>query len=180
LVGHTELASTRTLPGLRVGDFEATDVGERLMPIILGVGPALRIFYDFATAAREQAEASGVKVARDEWPDAVRTSTEYADAISSQDELDSLALELHDKTGKLVKTDWIHIKDMHQLVAWSREQMVKDAEEMGLEIEFDDPEPWEPELPKYQIMVMLEGGEKRLERQAAKRLRKSSRDPEVP
>ena len=180
LVGHTKLSYKRTLPGLRVGDFESTEVGERLMSMILGVGPALRTFYDSAIEARDEAEAKGEKVEKGEWPDSVRASTEYADAMASQDEFDSLALELRDKDGKVVKTDWIHIKDMQALVAWSREEMRKEAAEMGVEIEFDDPEPWEPEWPKYQIMVMLEGGEKRLSRMAEKRRRKMSRDSEMP
>ena len=177
LLGHSELSFARTAAAsLRVGEFAPTPVGERLMPVILGVGPALDAFYDLAIDAREDAIAKGEPVAADDWPESVRSTTEYADSVASQDELDSLCLELHDDAGKVVKTDWISLQDVERLAALGHEAMRRDAEELGLDFDDDDrPEPWEPEPAKYQIMVMLEGGDK-LERLAARRRRQKKSD----
>ena len=180
LIGHTELAYRRITPGFRMGEFEATELGERLMPTLLGVDQAFMTFYAAAADARKDAKRRGEKLKRGEFPESVRNTTEYADAMSAQDELESLALELHDAGGQVVKTDWIQIKDAHRLAALGREMMMRDAEKLGIEIELEEPEPWEPEPPRYQISVMLEGGEKRMLRMAKRQRRSSSRDSDMP
>jgi hypothetical protein len=140
------------MPGVRAGDFEPTEIGERLLPIIIGVGPALRALYDVAEVARmcedDQADGKSSGV----YPEAVRRTTEYADAMSISDELRSLELELRNPDGAIVPTEMIAVQDTHYLLALAREGLD------GLEFEDDEPEPWQPPPPRYQIIITLEGG----------------------
>jgi len=167
LIGESELAYARSLPGLRAGDFEPSPIGEKLMPIIVGVGPALKVLYGVAAEVRRDDERNGRTIPMGEFPPSVRATTEYADAMSLHDELESLSLELHDLQGALVKTDWISVRDMQRLVAEARAELAQECPEMVWEE--DEREPWEPEPPRYQIMVGLEGFEERMERRARRR-----------
>jgi hypothetical protein len=162
LVGHSELAYARVFPDMRMGDFEPTAIGESLLPIMVGVSPALRALYDVL----EKMPDAGQSAPPDdgEFPPEVRRTTEYADVVSTQDEIDALALELHDSAGNLVRTDWLWFQDTHRLLALAREGIA--ALDPDAVFEGDDREPWEPEPPRYQIMVGLEGYEKRMEMQA--------------
>jgi hypothetical protein len=162
LVGHSELAYARAFPDMRMGDFEPTAIGEALLPIILGVSPALRALYDVLEKMPDS--ASGVPPHDTGFPPEVRRTTEYADVVSTQDEIDALALELHDATGNVVKTEWLWFQDTYRLLALAREETAA----LDPDLVFDDDvrEPWEPEPPRYQIMVGLEGYEKRMEMQA--------------
>ena len=167
LVGESELAYVRCMPGLRSGDFEPSAIGEKLLPIILGVGPALRSLHDAADKARDEAESVGRELPVGDWPDTIRHTTEYADAMSIPDELESLALELRDPAGAVVKTDWIAVQDTHRLIAIAREELA--AVDPDLDFEDDDVEPWQPAPPRYQIMVGLEGFDDHMSREAKKR-----------
>ena len=42
LLGQSELGPERSFPGMRMGDFEPSPIGERLLPVILGVSPAVK------------------------------------------------------------------------------------------------------------------------------------------
>ena len=153
LLGETELAYRRAWPCFRAGDFAPNELGEKLMPIIVGVGPALTSLYDVhAEAIRRQPIEKDTDPERD-YPEQVRRSTEYADAVSIADELESLALELRDATGAVVDTEDIWINDTYRLVAIGREAIRKEDPDF----EFDEPEPWETPPPRYQIMVALRG-----------------------
>ncbi len=162
LVGHSELAYARAFPDMRMGDFEPTAIGEALLPIILGVSPALRALYDVLEKTPDP--GSGAARHDTEFPPVVRLTTVYADVVSSQDEIDALALELHDSAGHIVKTEWLWFQDTYRLLALARED--RTALDPDLAFEDDDREPWEPEPPRYQIMVGLEGYEKRMAMQA--------------
>src|SRR5688572_5995930 len=118
LIGESELAYARSLPGVRAGDFTPTPLGERLMPIIDGVGPALRALHE---VVRTDPRAGAPADRAGDWPESVRRTTEYADALSIGDELESLDLELRDPGGVVVKTDWIAIQDTHRVLAVARE-----------------------------------------------------------
>ena len=158
LIGHSELAYRRQLPGMLGGDFFPSEAGEQLMPIIVGVGPALCALHEFTDDLRRRNPAVELKESGD-WSPVIRGTTAYADAVSSHDERESLNLELRDPDGSVIKTEWINIQDTYRLMARAREEM----EAEGLEpFEDDEPEPWEPELPRYQIMVALEGHEQRM------------------
>ena len=164
LLGESALAYRRSFPGLRVGDFEATPIGETLMPIILGVGPALKALHEAAEAVWASRSVSRRR-RREGWPNEVRQSTEYADAMSLPDELASLALELHDPAGGVVATEDIWLQDTHRMVAAAREELSAEFPDM----EFDDPEPWEPAFPRYQIYVALAGHDRAMSRLARRK-----------
>ena len=187
LIGESELAFARSLPGLRAGHFTPSALGEQLMPIITGSGQALRALYDVSEDIRRErpeGEQSG------HWPTSVRRTTEYADALSINDELESLDLELRDPGGAVVKTEWIAIQDTHRWLAASDpdeeeyddveltedEQNAVDHDREIIEEHFaslesePDDEPWvpddDPRGPRYQIMVALEGFDTRMIQQA--------------
>jgi hypothetical protein len=173
LIGESELAYARAFPDMRMGDFEPSPVGETLLPIILGVSPAVKALCDVIEQTRDDAERRGQTLTRRGLPDSVRQTTEYADAASSQDELDSLALELHDPAGEVVGTDWIWFQDTHRLIAIAREEMA--STDPDLVFEEDEVEPWQPQPPRYQIMVGLTGYDERMEREAARFSARSSK-----
>lgn len=161
LIGHTELAHARSLPGFRAGDFEPTPLGETLMPIIIGVGPALKALREAADLVWNARERKGRRSRRRGWPEEVRQSTEYADAMSIPAELESLALELHDPTDMIIATEDIWLQDTHRLLALAREEMSEDGLDEFEDWELDeDWEAWVPEPARYQIFVALKGHEK--------------------
>jgi len=61
LLGTSELAYRRSFPRLRVGDFAPTELGEQLMAIILGVGPALNALYDVSDRVRREQRKKGIR-----------------------------------------------------------------------------------------------------------------------
>jgi hypothetical protein len=158
------------------------------MPIITGVGPALTKLYEVfdGMPCRADRQADGDSDAEDAgYPEAVRRTTEYADAVSISDELESLALELRDADGDVVATESIYITDTEYLLARAREpldeselalppeveeEIAREVEEMlahwrenrppWLEDDDDyDDDAWKPRSPpsRYQIFVTLEG-----------------------
>jgi hypothetical protein len=199
LIGQSDLAYRRTFPKLRAGDFYPSEFGEKLMSIITGVGPALLAFYDVVDAARLAGEEFQPNEHGD-WPEKLRQSTEYADSESISDELASLALELRDESGAVVKTDWLRFQDTHRLLAQAHkaddelnpdfeldEELQAEIEEMRLALEdalqtafASDPEPWnETEFARYQIMAALAGHDRYMQR-AAKRLPSRKHPPRPP
>ena len=167
LVGESELAYARSLPGLRAGDFEPSPLGEKLMPIIIGVGPALCALHEAAEDVLRTEKRKGRRARNGDWPASVKKTTEYADAMSLPDELESLALELRDPGGAVVKTEWIAVQDTHRLVALAREDLQSEYPDMTFED--DDPEPWEPQPPRYQILVALDGHDRSMARLAKRK-----------
>jgi hypothetical protein len=153
LLGETELAYRRWKPCFRAGDFAPNELGEKLMPIIVGVGPALHALYDRHAEDLRRQRAETESDDEDGYPEEVRRSTEYADAVSIADELESLALELRDPSGAVVDTEDIWLNDTYRLIAIGREAIRKEDPDF----EFDEPEPWETPPPRYQIMVALRG-----------------------
>jgi hypothetical protein len=192
LVGRAKIMYFPPFPGQRCGDFMPTQLGEQLMPTLLGEHSAMKTFYDFAASAHEEARSKGIRF-EEEWPDSVRHSTEYADMVSARHELDSLELQLRDSTNHVVPTEWIQIKEFEEMTREARQIMNLEAaslgladeeldlEELGLdelnpdEVDFADLESWEePPLPKYQIMFLQEDG-RRLQSQAAVKRRKKAK-----
>jgi hypothetical protein len=167
LLGETELAHRPSLPGLRAGDFSPTEMGERLMPVMTGVGPALCALHELTEELKRRNPRVEVEEGG-EWAPVVRRTTEYADAVSVTDELQSLNLELRDSTNVIVRTEWISVQDTQRLVAMAREDMEQAGEDP---LDGDVLEPWQPEPPRYQIMVALEGHDREMTRLASKRRR---------
>jgi hypothetical protein len=131
----------------------------------------------------------------DDWPPSVKQSLEFADAVSLQDEVESLALELRDPDGHVVATESIWFQDTERLLARAREAsdiedlLAEDfeglddtdldglendgidnaaVESLGLELD-DELDRWESEpteWPRYQIFVRLAGSAEALRRLA--------------
>jgi hypothetical protein len=59
------------------------------------------------------------------------------------------------RAGAVIATESIWFQDTHRLVALAREELALVYPDM--DFEDDDPEPWEPTPPRYQIYVALEG-----------------------
>lgn len=163
-LGEVELSNRRrAFPLLALGDFEPNALGERLMPVMLGVGPALAALADVTEEAHRAEPTNRQRRQTDDWPAGVRQTTAYADAMSAHDELEFLQLELRDPDGTVVPTDWIHLQDADRLAALGRQAM---AEELGCLPEEFEPEPWEPPFPRYQIMVAFAGHDKHMDERA--------------
>lgn len=151
LLGHSSLSYPRCFPRIRIGEFEPTEVGESLLPILAGMGPAIEALAELLDEHAEPAddppeESPGVT-------DCVRLTTEYADTRSIGDQLRNLALELREPGGERVPTSAISIQDTEQLLALARKKGVI------LFDEEDDLEEWMPRPSRYQIFVEMEAGE---------------------
>ena len=177
LLGQSTLGYAQARPGLRAGDFEPTDLGHKLMPIITGVGPALKSLYE---VAKEHPLAAGQADGDPDFPKAVRQTTVYADAVSIADELESLALELRDEHGHVVPTEHIWINDTEYLLARANEPSDEPEPELSPEVDAEiereveemleyfrerdqwtsDDESWkEPaRFARYQILVTMNAG----------------------
>lgn len=150
LLGRSSLAYARCFPHIRAGDFEPTEVGESLLPILCGMGPAVE-----ALAEILDSHAKPVGAPPEESPglhDCVRLTTEYADIRSIGDQLENLALELRDPKGERVPTSLIGIQDTEHLLALARRNVIPIEEE-------DDLEEWLPRPSRYQIIVEMEADE---------------------
>jgi hypothetical protein len=62
------------------------------------------------------------------------------------------------------------------MTAEAHEFMLAEAESMGIELDFDELEPWEPNPSKYQIQIMLEGGEELWRTASRKRRQEAEAD----
>jgi hypothetical protein len=83
--------------------------------------------------------------------EALRLTTEYADVLSLNDQLEHLALELRDAQGELVRTACIGVQDTEHILALARRDgVLLDDEEVEVE-------PWQARPARYQIIVELEG-----------------------
>jgi hypothetical protein len=184
LIGQSTLEYERAAPGLLAGDFEPSPFGEKLMPVITGVGPALRSLYRIMDGVWPSADEQADGHSPLGYPAAVRRTTEYADAVSLDDELQSLALELRGPDGAVVPTETIAVNDTEYLVSLAEapdsvvnlplspeleEAIANDLAEIQAMREMrrpweddaaDDDESWKPEKPfaRYQIIIVLEGG----------------------
>lgn len=162
LLGTSNLDYARSLPGLRAGDFEPTEVGERLLPIITGVGPALRGLYRLVHAERASGRASDEDLGAG-FPERIRKTTEYADAVSVGNELESLALELRDPDGAVVPTDSIAVQDTEYLLSLGREggelyEELADDEALAASEMFGDDETFEEDEDVLHDIELLRDG----------------------
>ena len=151
LLGHSSLSYARCIPRIRAGDFEPTEVGESLLSILTGMGPAAE-----ALAGIMDGHAKPVGARPDEPPgvtDSVRLTTEYADILSIGDQLQNLALELRDPEGARVPTSLIGIQDTEHLLALARRDGVIPIDEE------DCLEGWMPQPSRYQIIIEMESDE---------------------
>jgi hypothetical protein len=185
LLGHTTLDFYPSFPTARMGWFEPTEIGERLMPVLTNLGP----FHE--AISREMAE----RPVADAGAQGKRRRALACDALrhkmtmEAERALRALELELRDETGRTISTDGIAVQDTEYLVAFASddetdltawdpdiERIEEEMDEfsaalveLGLE---EEPPAWdndadlelasantelldEPDLPRYQIMVEL-------------------------
>lgn len=154
LLGETDLGFVYRLNGFRCGWFFPTPIGERLMPMATGVAPALRVL-----------------CALGEDP------TLRADFRAAMDQEVALELQLRGPDGEVVATHDIGVRDTHYLREVAAAELARfEAEEatgnkalLELEDSFDEPLPFDPEMPadddlddddppehpRYQIQILL-------------------------
>ena len=149
LLGETDLGFVQIKPTLRMGWFHPSPLGSRLIAILTGTGPALRAVGKLMsdpvrTAMRpDKGEPGG-------WPPDIRMTTEYADLVSSVDELESMQLELHDPAGVTLMTTHIGIDDTEFKLSF----LSKRARRRWKKLSTTEPrEPAHQPFPRYQIQV---------------------------
>ena len=118
-IGETDLGFRRVIDQSRFGWFHPNAEGERVMPVIASVLPAMRAYLD-----RDKVDAAGEPIVQP----APHGSTLFADLAEAFQHLESLDLELRREDGSVVPTASIGIQDTHQLLALADEVM---AEEMA-------------------------------------------------
>jgi hypothetical protein len=155
MLGETDLGFVQVFENHRMGWFHPSTVGEGLMPVLTGPGPAMKavgkLMRDpLRMATQPQADGAG-----EEWPADIRTTTQYADLVSSIDELESMQLQLRDPDGVIMEVDHVGIDDTEFKKSFLSKRDRRRLEKLA------KPEPWEPpatEFPRYQIQVFFRGG----------------------
>ncbi|SRR5258708_573550 len=123
LLGETDLGFIRVRSSHRMGWFHPSPLGDRLMPILTGTGPALRAVGKLMSDPVRTAIRSRQRGAGEEWPPDIRATTEYADLVSSVDELECMQLQIRDAAGAILSTCYIGIDDtMFKLSFLSKRQ----------------------------------------------------------
>lgn len=107
LIGETELAFPPIIPQARSGWFHPNADGERLMPVIAAVLPAMRAFLH-----RNARDAFGERVVQP----SLKNTTLFADLAESFQHVESLDLEIRGDDGVVVPTCHVGIQDTHQLI----------------------------------------------------------------
>jgi hypothetical protein len=115
LLGESDLDYETAFPDSRFGDFNPTEYGEKLMPMATGLSRAL---IDLSRS-------------RDNWwslphscrCDAMRRTTEYADAKAAEDHVEALELELRGPDGRVIPTSSIGIQDTDFLLQLGEEAL---------------------------------------------------------
>lgn len=158
LVGHTDLGFVESTPGVRFGWFHPTETGTPIVELITAPSRVL-------LRAAQRGDRSSLD-----------TELEIAGAS-----VDALALELRDEDGSVVKTDDVGVIDTEVTLQYSELARVRqiadsaavqelfstdgvdDFELLEFEVETEDEE-LEP-LPRYQIIVFLEGHHEMMSRE---------------
>jgi hypothetical protein len=115
LIGETDLGFVRFDDLSRFGWFHPNPQGERLMPVVASVLPAMQAYLG------RDVDAPGDPIVRP----APRGSTLYADLAEAFQHLHSLDLELRREDGSVVPTLGIGIQDTHQLLELAALELAK-------------------------------------------------------
>lgn len=107
-IGTTDLDFERIPGSTRSGWFHPNEVGEKLMPSVALVYPAMRAF-----VCRNARDEDGRRIVLP----SLRASSLFADLAEALHRVDAMELTLHDADGALIATSLIGIQDMEQLVA---------------------------------------------------------------
>src|ERR1043166_8607248 len=112
LLGDTDLGFVQVFSNVRMGWFPPSPLGETLMSVPTGTGPALHrvgrlMRHPIRSAIRAPVPEGS------EWPPPdIRASTAYADLVSSVDELEAMQLQLRDPDGNVMEVEHLGIDDM--------------------------------------------------------------------
>jgi hypothetical protein len=112
LIGHTDLGFARFMPKMRMGWFHPTPEGERVMPIVVGMPPAMHAYVNRARELTGDATAVQAELDR---------STEGADLSAAFQHHEALELQLRRDDGSVIRTEDIGVVDTHRLIELSRE-----------------------------------------------------------
>jgi hypothetical protein len=107
LIGETDLDFFRLCDQSRSGSFHPNAEGERLMPVVASVLPAMRAYLH-----RDMVDALGDPFVQP----ALIGSTLFADLAEAVQHVHSLDFELRREDGSVVPTSDIGIQDTHQLI----------------------------------------------------------------
>jgi hypothetical protein len=149
LIGETDLGFRPLIEQLRSGWFHPSPEGERLMPMVAAVSPAMRAYLH-----RDKVDASGNGFVLPE----LEGSTLFADLAEAFQHLLSFELELRREDGSVVPTSDIGIQDTHRLIALAEEEGEEDrSAEECLEAD-DDPADWIEDVELFDADAMRRGG----------------------
>lgn len=126
-IGETDLGFYRLIDQSRSGWFHPNAEGERVMPVIASVLPAMRAYLH-----RDKVDAAGNPMVQPALPG----STLFADLAEAFQRMESLDLELRREDGSVVPTSSIGIQDTHQLLAFPEELLTEDATTGDADVEF--------------------------------------------
>lgn len=126
-IGETDLGFYRLIDQSRSGWFHPNAEGERMMPVIASVLPAMRAYLH-----RGKVDASGSPMVQP----ALYGSTLFADLAEAFQRMESLELELRREDGSVVPTSSIGIQDTHQLLPFPEELMAEDSATGDADVEF--------------------------------------------
>jgi hypothetical protein len=133
LIGETDLGFIRVINQCRSGWFHPNGEGERVMPVIASVLPAMRAYLH-----RDAVDALGGAIVQP----ALHGSTLFADLAEAFQHLQSLDLELRREDGSVVPTSDIGIQDTQQLLELAAEDLDLDDDlclddDLGLDEDLD-------------------------------------------
>ncbi|HET7187108.1 MAG TPA: hypothetical protein VFI52_03090 [Gemmatimonadaceae bacterium] len=126
-IGETDLGFYRLIDQSRSGWFHPNAEGERVMPVIASVLPAMRAYLH-----RDKVDAAGDPMVQP----ALYGSTLFADLAEAFQHMESLDLELRREDGSVVPTSCIGIQDTHQLLPFPEELLAEDATTGDADVEF--------------------------------------------
>jgi len=126
-IGETDLGFYRLIDQSRSGWFHPNAEGERLMPVIASVLPAMRAFLH-----RDKVDAAGNAMVQP----ALQGSTLFADLAEAFQHFASLDFELRREDGSVVPTSCIGIQDTHQLLPFTEELTGEDTTTRESDVEF--------------------------------------------
>ena len=169
-VGVTDLGFHVVFPWHRCGWLRPNAHGEKVLPVVATVLPALRAYVHTigpgdSEAARREAEKT----------------THFADLAAAMQHVSALELTLHREDGSLIPTESVGVKDMDQLIEmlhagefdsdldeadvddWSAPPAeLEDLDDTsGSSLDDDELRAWTPaddeetEFPRYQVHVLL-------------------------
>ena len=150
MLGETDLSFAQVRANHRMGWFHPSPQGDALMPVLTGPGPALKAVGKLMRDPLRSVTRSRQSDSSGEWPSDIRTTTEYADLVSSVDELEAMELQLRNSDGAVMEVEHVGIDDTE----FKKSFLLKRERKRGDTL--CAPEPWAPPVEpcsRYQIQV---------------------------